>query len=485
MSNPFELRGPPLLQPLGFFLIGLPFTICGVILLGVLVSKAQPPFLLWLATLLFLASGTPLLWMAYRQRQHHKKIAQWRRENPDEPWLWFETWRADTMDARWPAKAINITVMALFWNALSLPLVFSFTEPMGRSWQLGLMIGSFPLIGIILIYLALTKWLGRRKLGAAKLRLLTKPGVLGGQFLARFSTSSNPDLSRQLVASLEAVQRKVVSDQRRKVILESSLFKEDQILQAKPFDLDPNSEPGFSADIAFQIPYSCRQTQVTGKTIQVHWILTITESSNSLMPLNLEFPVPIFKTSISSPQIEEREAHPGAMNEAFESGTLRRSGIKLLPQSEGSLLIEYPSRRHLPRILGLFSSSGFLFIMAYFLMGLDELPMIPGLFVCLLALVFLFGGLIFCLSSMSIQVSTKGIHRRKTGFLGSKRDFTPKGEIKDVEFLADHPTRSQLNYKIEAQLIDHSRLNLGRRINDKESARVLISFIERALGINI
>ena len=113
----------------------------------------------------------------------------------EQPWLDNKAWKnnsiaSDARRAHWVMWGV-----ALFWNLVSLPLLFQFQD----IWQkvqrepLTALALLFPLVGLALIVLAINATRQKRCFGLTPLVMDPFPGSLGGQLGGRIETNITLD----------------------------------------------------------------------------------------------------------------------------------------------------------------------------------------------------------------------------------------------------------------------------------------------------
>lgn len=101
-------------------------------------------------------------------------------QHPTEPWLWNPKWKARKIPSNQKAQAIILGVIALVWNAISLPVLTVLPREIERKNYAILFLLIFPIIGAALLYFggqAVLRWKRFKKVWLELQTLPARPGA--------------------------------------------------------------------------------------------------------------------------------------------------------------------------------------------------------------------------------------------------------------------------------------------------------------------
>ncbi|RLA38744.1 MAG: hypothetical protein DRQ64_08315 [Gammaproteobacteria bacterium] len=124
----------------------------------------------------------------------------------DTPWLGRKKWAADSLKDSFALTGGLIWAFAIFWNLISTPALFAFSDELGKGNQLIWFVLLFPLIGLFLIGTAIHKTLDWRRFGKMKVRLEPYPGALGGDVAGSIHLATPLPAGTPIEVSLDCVR---------------------------------------------------------------------------------------------------------------------------------------------------------------------------------------------------------------------------------------------------------------------------------------
>ena len=217
-----------------------------------------------------------------------KKQANASQVPPAEPWLTKEEWRAGRI--RTSAGPVwGALLMAGFWNLISMPVFYMVATDGDAEWYVLLLVGIFPLIGVILIaaacYLGLHYW----KWGVSEFEMAAVPGVLGGPLAGVIHVPRSIEAAEGIVIRLACV-RSESDGENTKV---TTLWEEERTIVR---NLSTPGSAGTLIPVQFVIPYDLPDSDAK----EVTWKLSAAAKTAGI-DYQSEFDVPVFKTAASSP----------------------------------------------------------------------------------------------------------------------------------------------------------------------------------------
>jgi len=237
-----------------------------------------------------------------RRQQKRQQDAASGADKTDQPWLQRQAWQSTTLLDNARSNWIGAVVMALLWNAISLPLLFVFIDEIdggNRAALLGLL---FPLIGVGLLWWALRSWQRWRRYGQSRLQLDALPVPLGGVLRARLEIPARLS-SRRLQAQLLCVRKTVSGSGKNRRSSEAILWE-----NSYDFGLAPGSASGLhTADIVIPLPADQPVSDWQNPRHQIIWRLRASASEPGVDYAS-RFELPVF--AVTDAAIDASAAAP-------------------------------------------------------------------------------------------------------------------------------------------------------------------------------
>jgi len=258
-----------------------------------------------------------------------------RTAHPDQPWLWRADWAAGEIHSSPKAKAIGLSLLAIFWNVCALAAVGTVPNITGPdrtktiAW-----IMAFPAIGLGILLTAVRALLQWREYGESRFLLKSVPGSIGGA-LAGEVRCLHPlppmravELRLTCINSARQIDGKIA----------------DQPIWSDQAEVSTDADGGIP--VAFYIPPECRPTATEPLDNRVTWKLIASFTANPVS-YRAKFEVPIFKLNgtLSRPaDTVQLRALRDARVKAFE--TPEQSRIRVTLTDDGSTEIFFPAFRN-------------------------------------------------------------------------------------------------------------------------------------------
>jgi hypothetical protein len=283
-------------------LFSLPFCAVGVFMAGRAITglgRGEPLgealALRLVFALTFGGAGFGLLfysrWAAARAAAHQAL----RERHPDEPWRWRPEWASGRVPAQDGAVAVVAWIFAVFWNAISLPLLWQVPRALERgeaaaAWGL-----LFPLVGAGLLVWAVRATLRRRRFGRCVLELGTRPGVVGGPFRGTLHVPSEVRPPDGFQVTLTCVHRVTSGHGKNRSTSESVRWQEEATV---PPTQVMAAAVGSAFPVEFTVPGDVPESSAVSSDDEYVWRL----AARAALPgidFQSTFEVPVFRTEES------------------------------------------------------------------------------------------------------------------------------------------------------------------------------------------
>jgi hypothetical protein len=198
MQSPSLPTQPMAVNRLGFgclMLFALPFAGGGLLALvaGIHDYPAKPGAIVAIIMGgLFVAIGILLVVGAWYAKSAADKTAAQKTAYPDKPWMWRTDWASGVIADANKAGTIGFWIFAIIWSAVAIPVAFLATPQLRDEPWLALLVGLFPLAGVIMLISAVYLTIRSMKFGTSKCHLERVPIVPGRLF--RGEIELNADL---------------------------------------------------------------------------------------------------------------------------------------------------------------------------------------------------------------------------------------------------------------------------------------------------
>ncbi len=272
---------------------------------------------------------------------------------PDEPWKWKKEWANGRIFGNSKQTMLIIWAFALCWNGFSVPLSYILIPRyLAQDNKLVYLILIFPLIGIFILWSAITALLRWRRFGRSYFEMAAVPGVIGGDLGGMINTSLKirPESGFQLHLKCINRYQTISSDSRRNE--EKTLWEQSQVMSHVVLEGDRSRS---AIPVFFHIPYSCKPTDESDPHDKIIWQLKI-EAKLPGVDYMTQFEVPVFRTEASREDQAESEVLPDPLAEYREqedpTKRLEEVGVRIMKNIHGGTVFNFRSGRNLGTSLG-------------------------------------------------------------------------------------------------------------------------------------
>lgn len=406
------------------------------------------------------------IWGKRRLAEEEKRVTN----NPAEPWRWKEDWAEGRITATGKAQFLLPGIMAVFWNLISVPLLFLVPgEVRDNGNYLALLGLIFPLVGIGLAIWAIRSFIRWQKFGDSVLELSTFPGVIGGPLAGRVLTSVNLKPANGFHLTLNCIHQVTRGSGEDRRTSESILWQQEQHHERESAEFDPTRS---EIPVDFQIPFDASPTEKRSDDDKTLWRLQV-EAEVPGVDYGSQFEVPVFKTA------ESRE-DPAAADESDVWGAqeppaidLTEYGIDSELLSTGARRLTFKAARHKGTALAL---TGFLVLWLgfnYLLIHLEAPIFFPILWGLFSALIFL-GVLDLWFDRRTVEVHSDRLVLAGGIFgLGRSREIQ-RMEIQEVKPIRGMQSGNKLYYRIQIITRDEKKYIAATKLDNLSLSQAVI-----------
>ncbi len=234
------------------------------------------------------------------RRVAREKAAQ--AAHPDQPWLTRPEWSSGRISPQLGRKAAMLWVFALFWNAISSPILFFLPEEIADKHNYLALIGLlFPAVGAGILAWAIRATLMYRRFGRSYLNLSTLPGVVGGRLQGELVLVGDIAALDRIDVTLKCVRTVTTQSGDSSDTNHHTLWGDTQTHD----NIAPRyGETEVRLPVDFQIPYTCEPCDDGDSNNRVHWQLTA-DADIPGVNLGLCLEVPVYRTADSDEAVGE------------------------------------------------------------------------------------------------------------------------------------------------------------------------------------
>lgn len=393
---------------------------------------------------------------------------------------------------------------AIFWNAVSTPVVFVVPDELARGEYAVLLVLLFPLVGLFLVYKALQRTLEYRRFGKVPLHLDPYPGAIGGHVGGSIQVR-NLDYRRAIAAesltvTLECVYSYVSGSGKNRSRRESIKWAE----RGRP-RID-NAIEGVTLSFRFDVPENLPEADVEQSGAYHFWRLGV----NAEIPgvdLDRQYNIPVFATGarsrgvghdISAQFDAERKKQAEAAGLAIARGQFDIDGLSRalrFEQQGNEIRLRFPMFRN--RLLTLFAAvfaGGFGFA-SFHIAGMIAdgglfgiLMVVFGIPFFLVALLAAVATVYLPLNNLSVSIRPGEISvLRRLLILPVYRRRLQRGEISRLGTRRSGSTGQGIDkiehYKIFAELRQGGKVTLAEDIDGEDVAGHLRDYLAQRIGV--
>ena len=267
--------------------LGTPLFIATLLAAMVAITRAREGH--WdqaaLAASIMLACGGASVGASRWVRSHARAVGpseRLRAANPDAPWMWREDWAAGEVRTSVRADANRLTLIAIAWCVVTLPILFIAPLRAFRDADYSALPSLiFPLIGLALLAWAMRLRRRLRQYGESRFMLASMSGQIGGSLSGSIHIDLSLATGQQVALELECVNRTTRGAWHNLTTWDRTLWRSDQMSM---------SDSAGSIPVAFMIATDCRPTDDSNPNSRIIWRLGARAGG-----YRAEFEVPVFR----------------------------------------------------------------------------------------------------------------------------------------------------------------------------------------------
>lgn len=397
-------------------------------------------------------------------------------------------------------------IFCVLWNAVSTPLLFVLPGEVSGGNYAALFGLLFPLVGLILLYMAILRSLEFRRFGRVLLHMDPYPGAIGGHVggylqLTRLDYQHASE-ARELSVKLECVYSYVSGSGKNRSRREKIKWAE----QGRP--RVARAAEGVNLEFRFGVPADLPQADVEHSGAYHFWRLTV----NADIPgvdLGRSYNIPVFATGatsnhgqhdISAQVAARRQQESDAARLAIGSGKFDIEGLSraLRFSNEGDRIrMRYPMFRN--KLLTLFAAifgGGFGFA-CYSMAEMASDGGLFGAFIFVFAIPFFLVALVASIAALYLPFNNLRVDIRQGEasvlrrwlIIPIYRRRLQRGDIRHLELKRSGSTGQGVDkiehFKIRAEDANGSKVTLAEDIDGEDVALHFRDYLAQRLGVAV
>ena len=354
------------------------------------------------------------------------RIAELEQDSKEETatldWRKRKGWSTSEVRSDAKNRSIMMWGFAIFWNAVTSPLLFVLPQELGRQNYAALFALLFPLAGIFIIYKAIASTLEYRRFGRVLVEMDPFPGAIGGHVGGRIRApkleyAAAVDASSKIAVRLECVYSYISGSGDSRSRRESIKWAEEGQPQIE------SSGQGVTMPFRFDVPDELPEADVNQTGAYHFWRLSV-KAEIPGTDLNRNYNIPVFRTGEQSrfvrhnlsAQVVARKAQQSEKVKAeIAQGNFDIPGLSRamrFSDQDGEIRMAFPMFRN--KVLTVFAAifaGGFGFA-SYMMMRQAFEGGGLGLFVGFFALPFLLVAIVATIATIYLLFNNLRVHLR-------------------------------------------------------------------------
>jgi hypothetical protein len=309
-------------------------------------------------------SNFNLSFLEYAQQLAEQHQVQTKSSAPPLDWHLRKGWVTATIRSEAKSGLIAIWGFAIFWNAVSWPLLMVLPKELAKENYPALFVLLFPLAGLLVLYQALRKLYEYRRFGLVVFEMDPYPGAIGGHVgghiqVSRLDYGTATAPGSTLLVRLECVYSYISGTGKNRSRRESVKWAEE----GRPHI--ESSIQGVRLSFHFGVPENLPQADVEQTGAYHFWRLSVRADIPGV-DLDRQFNIPVFSTGektssvrqdISAQVAEKKEQKSEEVRQSIEQGKFDIEGLShamRISNYGGEIRMAFPMFRN--RVLTVFAA---------------------------------------------------------------------------------------------------------------------------------
>ena len=439
--------------------------------------RALRPGMLALTTIfgvLFAGVGAGIILMGHVGAKIAARESDRQARHPEQPWLWKDEWQSRTLTSSNRRSFYATLGFAAVWNLISAPLLIVLPgEILDKQNYLALIGALFPLVGVVLIAMAVRSWRRLQRFGQSELELDEMPLAPGGRLEATLRSPGDLPAGTTLQVVISGIRKRRTGSGKNRSTRETVFWQDEQQLSLA----SGTGHGGLRQRVRFTLPPDAKASDWSDPDDQILWRLSA-EAENPGVDYSASFELPVFGPPVSGADARLREEPPPGA----DRGDWQRTGVIRSTGLDGERF-EFPAGRH--RMLGIGVAAGALIFggvgIAIFASGS---PIFGGVFTLIGAVLLL--SALHTLTHRSVVTVRGGTIRLRSGWLwlGPEKRIDA-GDIAEFDQASSLTVGNKRYYDIVVATTDGQKTKLANSLAGKRDTARLIDEFRSLTGLGL
>ncbi len=432
--------------------------------------------------LVFGGVGFGLMFAGCRGVLRQRRQKQLTQEAPDAPWLWKPQWENGMVRSSNKTAMIGVIVFAVLWNAISAPVCFFVPGELAKGNKLVLIALLFPLVGLILIAVAIYQIARYLKYGDSVFEMSAVPGVLGGPLegLVRTRVNIEPEDGFELTISCinRVTTRSRSGGKSHSRTSERILWQDARRVRHELLERDPSRS---AIPVRFALPYDQPPASTESSDNEIIWRLEV-KAAVPGVDYDARFEIPVFRTEASREDFQLLDDGDVTADAPDVTAELQRLKARVTPLASGGLRVVFPMFRNKGSAIGalvVWVIWTAICVALYKSSAPRVFPIVFGLFDVLIFLGVLYSW--FHTSRFEVNHQALVMAGGLFGIGGEKR--IPGRQVQKFSTRQTLQSGSKVYHSIYVHTTDGKKHCLVRNIDNLAAGKLLIRELERLLDV--
>jgi hypothetical protein len=422
--------------------------------------------------LVFAGIGAGVFSLIVRGHKTGAAEQQKRAKLADTPWLWRDDWAAGRIVYSAKSSMWLVWGFALFWNAISWPVVFALPRELAKGndviW-IGLI---FPVAGIGMLVWAIRSTIQWTKFGESVFEMASVPGVIGGTLTGVLRPGSGLRLMQEYSLRLSVVHRVVTGSGKHRSTRESVLWTEEKKI---------HSDLNGGVPVSFLLPGDSRETDIRNSDNAVIWRL---EASAEVpgVDYSATFEMPVFRLAQTPEQAAQAEAARAQQQSALAGyQPSRDSRVYVRPALQGGMEFIFSACRN-PAAALLTTAFTLVWTAVLFVLILSKAPLIFPIVWGLFDVILLYAVFEQWFASTRVVIRPGRIEVERGPLSFSAPKVVSAENVLEIKAAIGMTAGTRTYSDIHVLCRDGGKVTAGGGIRDKQHADWLAAEMNRAFS---
>lgn len=433
--------------------------------------------LMFLFSLLFMGVGGGIMWLGHWSKKAEAREIARQEAHPNEPWKWKDEWQAGFIKNNNRKKMGFTIAFALFWNVMSLPLLFIIPEEvLEKKNYIASIALLLPLIGVGLIVWAVKTYLQAQRFKHTGFELETYPAALGHYLRGTLHITTQFPQDTQFNVTLKHIHKYQSGSGDNRSTRVDVKWQDDQHIPATA----GRWRETYELPIFFAIPTDERSTDWSQSNSQYLWRLEFKAELEGA-DYQQEFVVPVFDPHtyprIIPADLGDMAAPAGVYT---YKGDWMKTGVVFHEEGDETYYY-FPPARHKGSAISLTAMAlifGGIALFGFF----TPLPLLFTVLFGIAGIFLAYGALNFWLFKSAVNISDIEVTLRRGLFRGGIEVFNPSA-FSSLDLTEAMQIGNSKVYHIVGQLTSGKKIKLAKYFIRKRDAESLIGRMREEMGL--